>query len=281
MKSNAHPMVSVCIPTYWGATYLGATIESVLRQSYAYFEVLVIDDNSPDNTGALVNSYTDPRVRYFRNESNLGPEGNWNRGLELARGKYYKLLPQDDLLEYDCLATQVAVLEADTTAQISLVFGSRVIIDPRGRMFMTRGLPRRKAGRIDGCALVRNCIRAGANLIGEPGNGMIRREMATIVGPYDGTFPYVIDLDYWARVLLNGDAHYTASRASSFRISKGSWSVTIWARQAAEYAAFIEKIAADRRFGLSMTDRIAGHANARINSFGRRLVYCLLLRGCQ
>jgi len=100
------PIVSVCIPTYKGAATIGAAIESVLGQSFASFELIVIDDGSPDATRLIVESFADPRITYLRNDHNLGPEDNWNRCLEVARGKYFKLLPHDDLLHPQCLATR-------------------------------------------------------------------------------------------------------------------------------------------------------------------------------
>lgn len=192
-------LVSICIPTYLGAVFLAATIESVLRQSCADFEVWVVDDASPDKTFDAVAAFNDRRIRYVRNERNLGPNANWNRCLELARGKYYKLLPQDDLLEPGSLAKQVAILEADRDEAIALVFGSRLVIDHHDRSYFNRGLRGMRAGIIEGRALIRRCVRAGTNLIGEPGNGLIRRSLIERVGPYDARHPYLVDLDYWFR----------------------------------------------------------------------------------
>ena len=59
-----NPLVSVCIPTYKGAAFLAAAIDSVLHQTYPYCEVWILDDNSPDNTRAVVENYSDSRVRY-------------------------------------------------------------------------------------------------------------------------------------------------------------------------------------------------------------------------
>jgi glycosyltransferase involved in cell wall biosynthesis len=279
MISADNPVVSVCVPTYQGAAFLPAAIDSVLAQSYPHFEIWILDDNSPDDTQGVVARYSDPRIRYRRNLHNLGPEGNWNRCLDVAQAKYFKLLPHDDLLEPDCLRQQVSVLEADTANDIVLVFGSRRIIDPLGRTFFTRGLPRTRAGRIDGLALVKRCIRAGTNLIGEPGNVLFRREMIKKVGRYDATFPYVIDLDYWIRMLLHGDAYYTATRTSAFRVSEGSWSVAIGGKQYREFKGLVDKLSADARFGISSQDRLLGYVKARLHTWGRALAYRFLFTG--
>ena len=274
-----NPLVSVCIPTYKGAAFLPAAIDSVLHQTYPHFEIWVVDDNSPDDTQTVVSQYSDPRVRYLRNAGNLGPEGNWNRCLELAHGKYFKLLPHDDLLAADCLEKQVAVLEEDTAGAIALVFGSRQIIDPHGRVLMTRGLPRTKAGRIEGLMLVRRCVRAGANQIGEPGNGLFRTEMIKRVGFYDATYPYLVDLDYWFRLLRYGAAHYTATQSSSFRVSAGSWSVAIGSKQYQDFRGFVDKFQADARYGISPSDRAIGLFKARLNTMARAVFYRYLFAG--
>ncbi len=273
------PLVSICIPTYRGAAFLPATIDSVLRQSYTNFEIWIVDDASPDNTADVVGACGDPRIHYVRNERNLGPNANWNRCLDLAQGKYYKLLPHDDLIEPDSLSEHVAIFEADRDEKLALVFGSRLIIDDRGRPYFTRGLRGAHAGRIDGKALVRRCVRAGANLIGEPGNGLIRRSIIERVGPYDASHPYLVDLDYWFRVLAHGDAYYTGKRSSCFRVSPGSWSVALGLKQYHDFKGFTEKFANDPAFVISRSDKAIGFTKARINTFGRALLYRSLFKG--
>ncbi len=268
-----NPQVSVCIPTYRGVEFLGKTIDSVLNQSYPYFELCILDDNSPDDTPSLMSRYDDPRIRYIRNTHNLGPEGNWSRCLEVAHGKYFKLLPHDDLLAPDCLEEQVAVLENDAAGQIALVFGSRDIIDTDDRVMMRRRLGRDKAGRIESSVLIKRCIRAGTNLIGEPGNGLIRHELIKTVGTYDASHPYLVDLDYWFRVLAHGDGYYTSTQTSAFRVSPGSWSVVIGGKQHRDFKGFVDKIQADARFKISRTDRAIGRAMARLNTVARTIFY--------
>jgi len=272
----SNPLVSVCIPTYRGSAFLAAAIDSVLNQTYQDFEVWIIDDNSPDDTQAVVSRYTDPRITYIRNADNLGPQGNWNRCLELAQGKYFKLLPHDDVLALDCLEIQVAILEADKECKIALVFGSREIINPEGKVLMARGLPGAKTGRIEGLSLIKRCVRAGTNLIGEPGNGLFRRDLVQAVGVYDATHPYMVDLDYWFRILMHGDAHYLQARTSSFRVCPGSWSVAIGGKQYQDFKGFVDKFQVDARYRISRSDRAIGLARARLNTVARALVYRFL-----
>lgn len=276
MSNDSIPAVSVCIPCYRGAVHLAAAVESVLAQTYTDFELIVVDDNSPDDTAELMSTFTDPRIRFLVNPTNLGPDGNWNRCLELARGRYFKLLPQDDLLAPTCLAEQVDVLERDGPEAIALVFCARTILDARDRAIMTRGYPQRHSGAIAARTMIRQCVRRGTNVIGEPGGVMFRRSLARLAGKFDASIGYVLDLDYWVRLLLHGDAYYLARPLASFRVSGGSWSVRIGARQSVEYQRFIHKLMADPRYSATGLDVLRGKMMAKVNAVLRSVLYRFL-----
>lgn len=118
------PKLSILIPTYLQAEYLPDTIESVLRQSYKDFELVIADDASPDRTEQVVRRYQDPRIRYCPSRSNLGRVANYRRALyDLARGRYATNLDGDDLLgDANYLSTAVDLL--DQSPRVSLVCGS-------------------------------------------------------------------------------------------------------------------------------------------------------------
>lgn len=107
------PQVSVIIPTYNRSWGLARAVESVLAQTFTDFELVVTDDASPDDSGAVARSFADPRVVYRRNPVNLGVPGNWAAGLRLARGEYVCFLMDDDYYDPPFLANRVAVLAAD------------------------------------------------------------------------------------------------------------------------------------------------------------------------
>lgn len=275
---EATPLVSVCIPAYRGAAHLRAAIDSVLAQTMSDFELIIIDDNSPDETQDIVEGYTDPRVRYLRNPTNLGPEGNWNRCLQEARGRYFKLVPQDDVLYAETLKRQIAVLEQDVEEKIALVFGSRAIINADGRELTRRGYPSGKEGQIPGERLIRRCVRFGTNLIGEPGGVLLRKTLADKVGAFDGDISYVIDLDYWVRLLRHGDGYYMTNPVSAFRVSSGSWSVDIGSGQSVEYQRFISKLRQQPGISLDLGDILGGQVMARVNNLLRLLFYQFVLK---
>lgn len=269
-------MVSVCMPTYRGAAYVAAAVDSVLAQTFENFELIVIDDCSSDETAAVVGRYRDARLRFARNERTVGAQDNWNRCLRMARGRYFKLLPQDDLLAPECLARQVAVLEADAREELALVFCARTIIDAGTRVLLRRG-PRRDGGHISARRLIRSCIRRGTNLIGEPGAVLARTALVRQIGGFDGRLPYVIDLDCWFRLLQHGNAHYLPETLASFRISRGSWSVALARRQGAEFREFIGRVASRPELGIATTDLRIGKMMASLNAALRMLVYRALL----
>jgi len=272
------PKVSVCIPTFRGGDTIGAAIESVLAQSLADFELIVIDDGSPDDTRAIVERFADPRLVYLRNERNLGPQGNWNRCLELAQGEYFKLLPHDDLLHPRCLERQVAVLDDDRNKNIALVFSARNVLGPDGRILTRRGYPGGREGMIDGSVVMRSCVRRGTNLIGEPGAVLFRKSLADKIGAFDATNPYVIDLDYWFRLLAHGDAYFCAESLAGFRVSNSSWSVAIGTGQSSDFRNFVSRFAACGALKATAFDYLCGRFTPTLNNLARLVFYRLYLR---
>ena len=272
------PRVSVCIPTYNGAATIAQTIESVLSQTFADYELVVVDDGSTDGTAEIVAGIRDRRVSYFRNATNLGPQGNWNRCLALARCPYVKLLPHDDLLAPTCLSRQVQVLDADQDMRLALVFSARRVIGPDGRVLIrARGFPGLREGRVDAARLMGACVRRGTNLVGEPGAVLFRKHFSDRIGGFDATQPYVIDLDYWVRLLAQGDAHYCPEPLASFRVWAGSWSVAIGAGQSADFRAFVARMSDSGQLSATRLDRLAGRITPSLNKLARLVFYRLFV----
>lgn len=125
------PIVSVVIPGYNGAAFIGETLHSLERQTLTDWEAIVVDDCSADETRGLVRDWPDPRVRLIENAENGGPVRTRNRGVAAARGRFIAGLDQDDLCLPDRLARQVAYLDAHPDialvgAQADQLHGARV-----------------------------------------------------------------------------------------------------------------------------------------------------------
>lgn len=103
-----NPLVSVVIPTYNRASYLGDAIDSVLQQTYANYEVIVVDDGSTDGTDNLIQTYGQ-RVRYIR-EKNQGVSVARNEGVRISGGDYIAFLDSDDIWMPDKLGRQISLL---------------------------------------------------------------------------------------------------------------------------------------------------------------------------
>src|SRR5438093_10311878 len=125
------PKVSVCIPTYNRSSYLTRTVSSVLEQTVEDFELFVVDNASDDDTSQVIAALKDKRIRYCRNESNLGMVGNWNRCVQLAQGEYVAILHDDDFWAEDYLARVVPLL--DRHGNVGLVYSAAVVVDGDGK----------------------------------------------------------------------------------------------------------------------------------------------------
>lgn len=266
------PSVSVCIPVYNGEDFIAAAIESVLRQTWMDFELVVVDNHSTDRTLEIASRYRDNRMRVFANDRNLGPERNWNKALQLARGDFIKLLCHDDVLYPACLDKQVAVLTAPQNAGVALVCCKRDIIDLNGRRIMSRCYPG-PAGRRLGRAAVRQIVRHGTNLIGEPAAALFRAEAIRKVGLFDARFPYVIDLEYWCRLLQEGDLYCMQEPLCAFRVLQKSWSLSLGRSQRCHFIQLAESLAFDPTYSVTALDLLAGRLASLVQATLRRLFY--------
>jgi len=198
------PLVSICIPTYNHAHFLPEAIRSALAQTERDLEVLVVDNCSADDTSGVVDEFcrTDSRVRYVRNETNLGLVGNLNRCLELARGVYVKYLLADDLLEPDCVTTMVRALES--SPGVVLVACRRQLVNLDLQPTRIAGL-RTLSGLLDGRRMIEYTLFNG-NYIGEPTATLIRRQDS--LRGFSADFKRLVDVEMWFHLLEKGELLY-------------------------------------------------------------------------
>jgi glycosyltransferase involved in cell wall biosynthesis len=117
MKSK----VSVIIPTRNRAELLTRALNSALRQTYPYFEIIIIDDASEDNTAAIVQNFKDERLRYILLKKNMGAAAARNTGIEQAGGEYVAFLDSDDQWHPEKLAHQVGAMES-LSSRVGIVY---------------------------------------------------------------------------------------------------------------------------------------------------------------
>jgi glycosyltransferase involved in cell wall biosynthesis len=182
------PRVSVVIPAYNHARYVGEAIRSVLAQTFQDFEVIVVDDGSTDETGEVVAALKEPRITYVR-QSNRGQAAARNTGIRASSGEYVAFLDDDDLWLPDKLETQVGVL--DSRAEVALVCSDHYVFDEQtgetlGRLWHDRPfhywIDPFKAARDPLEALLRRgCFIA-------PSATVVRREALLAVWGFDESF---------------------------------------------------------------------------------------------
>src|SRR5512137_2512935 len=115
MSSNApdKPLVSIVLPTYKRAHVLPHAISSVLNQTYTNLELVIVDDNSPDDTLEVVKLFNDSRIHYVKNEPNLKLPRALNRGFSLARGEYLTWTSDDNLYAPTAIERMVDALVSE------------------------------------------------------------------------------------------------------------------------------------------------------------------------
>src|SRR5687768_17171063 len=126
------PRVSIGMPVRNGQKYIREAIESIVAQTFTDWELVVCDNASTDATEQIVREFAarDSRVRYHRNETDIGPAGNHNLGFHLARGEYFRWHAHDDMIAAEYLAECVKALDADPT--IVCAYPKTTIVDDRG-----------------------------------------------------------------------------------------------------------------------------------------------------
>lgn len=130
--TTGNQLVSIITPTYNHEPFIGACIDSVLAQSYADWEQVVLDDGSSDHTGEVVKSYDDPRIQYLH-QSNEGPfelANTYNRALSHTKGELIAILEGDDFWPADKLRIQILAFD---DPDVVLSYGEVADVDPSGR----------------------------------------------------------------------------------------------------------------------------------------------------
>jgi glycosyltransferase involved in cell wall biosynthesis len=131
-RAETAPAVSICLPVYNGENYVAEAIESMLAQTFVDFELIIADNASTDGTEEICRTFAeaDPRVRYHRNDRNVGGARNQALAIKLSRGRYVRLSAHDDKIAPTHLGECVAVLEGRPDAVIA--FTRTVVIDKVG-----------------------------------------------------------------------------------------------------------------------------------------------------
>lgn len=184
------PEVSVIMPVYNGALYVRQAVESILAQTFADFEFLIIDDGSTDDTIDCITNYADKRIRLIRNETNIGLTRSLNRALRTARGRFVARQDADDMSEPHRLERQAEFMDLEPDC---LVVGSYFTRIDHASEYVGQSQPPIEHDDILTCLVAGNAFAHGAV--------MFRR---LVDQGYDENLPYAQDYEMWVRLARIG-----------------------------------------------------------------------------
>jgi glycosyltransferase involved in cell wall biosynthesis len=225
---TSRPLVSFVVPCYKHGHFLVECVESILGQTYHDVEVLIMDDCSPDDTPAIAQSFSDPRVRYIRNDVNLGHLRNYNKGIGLATGEYVWLINVDDYLRRRYVLERfVAALERNPTAAFVFCPAVQVHGHDEGVAFGLHGDADRvfTGPEFLERLLVRNCVATPAV--------MVRKSSYDRMGMFPLDLPYAGDWYQWCRHAFYGHVVYLAEPMVCYRIHELNMTKDYFERPAA------------------------------------------------
>jgi glycosyltransferase involved in cell wall biosynthesis len=192
-ETTKNPKVSVVICAYNVAPYIGETLGSVVAQSYADYEAIVVNDGSTDETEQALEPFRD-RIVYVR-QDNRGPSGARNTGFRLARGRYLATLDGDDVWMPDYLEKMVGRLEADP--EVDLIYPNAVFFGSpqwEGKLFQDL-YPSSEPVTFEKL-LKRECLVFTSSVF--------KRELIDQAGMFDESMRWCEDLDLWLRMARSG-----------------------------------------------------------------------------
>ena len=214
------PTVSVIIPNYNHAPYLKERIDSVLNQTYQDFEVIILDDCSPDNSVEVIEQYrSNPHVSHILiNEQNTRNTFiQWERGISMAKGRYIWIAESDDVAELQLLETLIGQLEQHPDA--SVAFCHSRLIDADGALLSeqnTKNPAQPGQITIDGsCTFLRHLLIF--NYIYNASMAVFRRDVYDRANPDYKQFRYCGDWHFWASVCAAGRVIEVYDMLSRFR----------------------------------------------------------------
>ncbi|MBD2531227.1 glycosyltransferase [Nostoc flagelliforme FACHB-838] len=185
--------ISVIIPAYNAEKTIAETIESVQKQSFSDFELIVINDGSKDRTVEILESIQDERLQIFSYENGGVPVAR-NRGISHATGEFIAFLDADDLWTADKLELQLMALEHNPKAGVAYSWTCFMDVDEQGKPLSFLPSPRYAfSGHVYEKLLVSDFIHNGSNTL-------IRRQALESTGGFDPTCPGCEDWDYWLRL---------------------------------------------------------------------------------
>ncbi|HTZ72395.1 MAG TPA: glycosyltransferase [Candidatus Aquilonibacter sp.] len=218
-RDSKNVMVTFVVPCYKLAHLLSECVSSILEQTYGNFEVLIMDNCSPDNTPEVAASFRDARVKHIRNESNIGHLRNFNKGVSMAGGKYVWLLSADDSLK-NPQVVQRFVDVAERNPRVGYVFCKAVAVHGSKEVGLASWTDCGNEDRIwDGLAFLRRLVLQNCIVMS---GLMVRKDCYDKISLFALDLPHATDWYLWCLFALHYDVAYLSEPMARFRIHEQS-----------------------------------------------------------
>jgi glycosyltransferase involved in cell wall biosynthesis len=236
-----HPRVSVIIPAYNQAEFLGDAIQSVLDQTYQDFEIIIVNDASPDRTSQVVEQFDDARILYLVHETNQMLAASRNTGIRAASGEIIALLDADDIFHPEKLEKHVAYLDANP--EVGATYNPRFVLNHSQTTIRELERPPLRVTLED---LVLGFPFAPSDMV-------TRRDWLFQVGLFDETFTsFSEDLDLNCQLALAGCTFASVDRALNYRRYHSARIIRNISDRVAGALRSLEKTFSDPRFPASL-----------------------------
>jgi glycosyltransferase involved in cell wall biosynthesis len=217
-----NPIVSFVVPCYCLADFLTEAVGSILAQSYTNLEILILDDQSPDNTEtvskALISTNPTVRISYIRNQANLGNIRNYNKGIMAAQGKYVWILSPDDRLRSRHVVRQyVSMMEANPRLGYVLCPAHLIQDDCDLGIFHESVYPRQVVDQImDSRQLIKDLVDHTFGPVAP--SVMVRKECYEVVTLFPEDMPHRGDTYVWSMIAMKYSIAYFSEAMVDYRI---------------------------------------------------------------
>jgi len=219
-KINYCPLVSICIPTYNNARFLRESLNSIVNQTYPNKEIIISDNASTDNTEKIVEEYVEKyKVKYYKNEKNIGAEANFSKCIQLTNGEYIAIFHSDDLYLPNMVEKQVQAFQDNIS--VGAVFTQANYINSYGKIIGESKLPNElRNKKIYYFSEIFLSILNNLNFLVCP-SVMVRNNIYKKLSPFDkDRFGTSADLDMWLRILERHPIAIIDEKLMNWRISK-------------------------------------------------------------
>jgi hypothetical protein len=221
---TGNPTVSFIVPCYGLGHLLAECVNSILSQDYIHFEILIMDDCSPDNTPEVARSFADARVIHVRNQPNLGHLRNYNKGIRMARGKYIWLISADDRLRRNHVLDHYVRL-MDDNPQVGYCFCPGVAMnDHREIDLIPSSQYKSHDAIVSGRPFLLHLLKG--NFILAPA-GMARKECYERISYFPEDMPYGGDWYLWCIFAAHCDVAFFAEPMVNYRVHDLSMSTVM------------------------------------------------------